>query len=121
MNLKERNIAVSILLSIVTCGIYALIWYIFLMKEACSVKDETDSGIVEIILLFVFFPVSFFLAEKKLAEGCAARGIAHEDRSVLYLILSLLGLGIVCPCMMQSDLNAIAKMYAPAEQQYQQY
>ena len=54
------------------------------------------------------------MAEKKLSEGCAARGIAHEDRSILYLVLGLIGLGIVDYAMMQSDLNKLADMYAGA-------
>lgn len=106
--MKQRNIVTAVILTIVTCGIYGIYWGIMLAKEAVSVKDPADSAILE-ILLVLFLPfVGFFLAEKKFAEGCAARGIPHSDNSVLYLILGLVGLGIVNYCMMQNDLNKLA-------------
>ncbi len=108
MNIKNRNIVTAILLSLITCGIYGIIWIIGLAKDAVSVKDEKDSGIVEIILCLFLPFIGFYLAEKKLAEGCAAKGIAHEDRSIIYLILGLIGLGIVDVILMQLDLNKIA-------------
>ena len=49
------------------------------------------------------------------------RGIRHEDRSVLYIILGFVGLGIVDYAMMQSDLNQVADLFAGAapQQPYQ--
>lgn len=108
MAVKERNIVVCILLTLLTCGIYSIYWNIMLAKEAVSVKDPSDSAVLE-ILLMLFLPfVGIFLTEKKFAEGCANRGIPHSDNSVLYLILGLLGLGIVGVCMLQNDLNKLA-------------
>ena len=107
MAIKERNIVSCILLSLITCGLYGIYWAIMLAKEGVSVKDPEDSGLLE-ILLMLFLPfVGLFLVEKKLSEGCASRGIAHSDNSILYLILGLLGLGIVGFCMLQNDLNHI--------------
>lgn len=108
MNIKERNIVVAIILTIVTCGIYGIYWTICLARDAVSVKDETDAGVLEIVLMLFLPFLGFFLSEKKLAEGCAAKGIAHTDNSVIYLILGLVGLGIVNFCMMQNDLNKLA-------------
>lgn len=108
MAIKERNIIVCILLSVITCGFYGIYWVVMLAKDAVSVKDPADSGLVE-ILLMLFLPfLGIFLCEKKFAEGCAARGIAHTDNSVLYLILGLIGLGIVGLCLLQNDLNKLA-------------
>lgn len=119
MNIKKRNIVTAIILSIITCGIYAIYWAIMLAKEAVSVNDSNDNGLVE-ILLMIFLPfLGFFLAEQKLAKGCAAKGIAHNDNSILYLILGLVGLSIVNFCMMQNDLNKIvdatAEVVIPAQ------
>lgn len=119
MNIKKRNIVTAIILSIITCGIYAIYWAIMLAKEAVSVNDSNDNGLVE-ILLMIFLPfLGFFLAEQKLAKGCAAKGIAHNDNSILYLILGIVGLSIVNFCMMQNDLNKIvdatAEVVIPAQ------
>lgn len=108
MAIKKRNIVTCIILSIITCGIYSIYWAIMLAKEAVSVKDPADSGVLEIVLMLFLPFLGFFLAEKKFAEGCAAKGIAHDDRSIIYLILGILGLGIVNFCMMQNDLNGLA-------------
>lgn len=109
MAIKERNIVVSVILTLVTCGIYGIYWTIMLAREAVSVKDPADNGLLEIVLMLFLPFLGFFLAEKKLAEGCEARGVAHTDNSILYLILGLVGLGIVNFCMMQNDLNKLVQ------------
>ena len=108
MNIKSRNIVTAIILSIVTCGIYGIYWAIMLARESVSVKDPSDDGVLEIILMLFLPFIGFYLAEKKLADGCAARGIPHNDNSLIYLVLGLVGLGIVNYCMMQNDLNKLA-------------
>ena len=108
MAIKQRNIITCILLTLITCGIYGIYWIIMLAKEAVSVKDPNDDGLLEIVLMLVLPFIGIFLAEKKFAEGCAARGIDHSDNSILYLILGLVGLGIVSICMLQNDLNKLA-------------
>ena len=108
MAIKNRNIVTCILLTLITCGIYGIYWIIMLTREAASVKDPSDSALLEIVLMLFLPFVGFLLLEKKFAEGCAARGINHTDNSILYLILGLIGLGIVPLCMMQNDLNHLA-------------
>ena len=109
MAIKNRNIVTCILLTIITCGIYGIYWFIMLAKEAVSVKDPADNALLEIILMLFLPFVGIFLTEKKFAEGCAAKGIPHTDNSILYLILGLIGLGIVGDCMLQNDLNKLAE------------
>ena len=108
MNIKERNVVTAILLTFVTCGIYGIYWIIMLAKEGVSVKDPADNAVLEIVLMLFLPFLGLFFTEKKFAEGCAAQGINHKDNSVLYLILSLFGLGIVGLCMLQNDLNQLA-------------
>jgi len=108
MTIKQRNIVTSILLTLITCGIYGIYWVIMMTREAVSVKDPADNAILEIVLMLLLPFLGFFLTEQKFAQGCAARGIEHKDNAVLYLILGLIGLGIVNLCMMQSDLNKLA-------------
>ncbi len=108
MTIKNRNIVTAIILTVVTCGIYGIYWAVCLAREAVSVKDPADNALLEIVLMLFLPFLGFFLAEKKFAEGCQAQGIAHTDNSILYLILGLVGLGIVNYCMMQNELNKIA-------------
>lgn len=108
MAIKQRNIVVCILLTLITCGIYGIYWVIMLAKEGVSVKDASDNAILEIVLMLFLPFLGIFLTEKKFAEGCAEKGIDHKDNSILYLILGLVGLGIVGLCMLQNDLNKLA-------------
>ena len=111
MEIKSRNIVTCVLLSLITCGIYGIYWVICMAREAVSVKDPSDSAVLEIVLMLFLPFLGFFLAEQKFTVGCQARGIPHKDNSVLYLILGLVGLGIVNYCMMQNDLNKIATVH----------
>ena len=108
--MKQRNIVTAVILTLVTCGIYGIYWVICMAREAVAVKDPADSAVLEIILCLFLPFLGFYLAEKKFAEGCAARGVAHSDNSVLYLVLGLFGLGIVGICMLQNDVNKFANV-----------
>ncbi|MBQ8768480.1 MAG: DUF4234 domain-containing protein [Oscillospiraceae bacterium] len=108
MNIKPRNIAVAIILTIITCGIYGIYWTVVMTREAVSVKDETDNALLEIILMLFLPFVGYMMVEKKFSEGLNAKGVFHQDNAILYLILSLVGLGIIPMCMIQNDLNKYA-------------
>ena len=110
MNIKPRNIAVAIILTIITCGIYGIYWVVMMSREAVSVKDPTDNALLEIVLMLVLPFVGYMMVEKKFSEGLNAKGIAHQDNSILYLILGLVGLGIVPMCMIQNDLNKLVEV-----------
>ena len=79
MNIKQRNIVTSILLTIVTCGIYGIYWIVMLVKDAVSVKDANDSAVLEIVLSLFLGPVGIFLTEKKFAEGCAEVAVVDKN------------------------------------------
>lgn len=49
---------------------------------------------------------------KTLQQANEKAGINASDNSILYLILGLFGLGIVNYCIMQSELNTLAKKTA---------
>ena len=108
MAIKKRSIISCILLTLITCGIYGIYWVIVMTKDAVSVKDPSDNAVLEIVLMLLLPFLGIYLTEKKFAEGCAARGIAHSDNSIIYLILGLFGLGLVADCLLQNDLNKLA-------------
>lgn len=107
MQLEKRDIVKCIILSIITCGIYAIVWAVKLAKDGVKIKDVNDDGLLEVILA-IFIPfLGFYLIEKKFAEGCVAQGIPHEDNSVLYLIIGLF-MPIIDYCLLQNELNKLA-------------
>ena len=111
----ERNIAVSIILSLVTCGIYGLYWFIMITDESNRVSNDKEAASGGMALLFTLITCGIYgfywsyKMGKKMYEAGKIHNKDFSDNSVLYLILSILGLGIVNYCLIQSDLNKLAK------------
>lgn len=50
--IQQRNIAVCIILSIVTCGIYGIYWFIVLSNDTNTVSNAENATYPEELLLF---------------------------------------------------------------------
>lgn len=112
--IKERNIAVAILLSILTCGIYGIYWFITLTDDVSRANDDPEftgvKAFVFTLLTCGIYSIYWnYKVGKEIYEANQKRGIQSSDNSVLFLILSLVGLSIVTYCLVQNDLNTIAK------------
>jgi len=110
---EEKNIAVCIILAIVTCSIYMWFWMYNMIKKIRMLANDTSDMVGEYLLLMLvpYYNVYWvYTRGKKISEEAARRGIQITDNSVLYLILNLLGLQIVSYAMMQNDLNKLARM-----------
>ena len=114
------SIGKLVVLSIVTFGIYGLIWQYRLVRNMRMVAHE-DTNCAGEFLLLLFIPFYsiywFYKRGKSFAQSVQSDGWFAEDRSVLYLILALFGFGIVNICLMQDDCNKLA---AGQLQKYQQ-
>lgn len=111
---QERNIIVCILLSLVTCGIYAIYRFVCLTNDAArAAKDTNFSGGMSLLFTIITCGIYgfywYYKMGKTLKIANDQAGISASDNSVLYLLLGIFGLGIVNYCIMQNELNAIAK------------
>ena len=51
---QERNIALCIILSLVTCGIYGLYWFVCLTEDTnAAANEEGTSGVLALVLTIV--------------------------------------------------------------------
>ena len=114
--IEKRDIAITIILSIVTCGIYSLVWLARMTDDLNKISNRTDDfsgGVVVLLTLFTGGLFAIYLAYKagdKLNEAKAMRGIpADNNASILYMVLYLVGLGIVTDALVQSELNKFAE------------
>ena len=108
--LPNRSIPLAIIFSLITCGLYSLYWFIVMTDEANSISDEpTTNGALSLILTLVtcgLYGIYWnYQMGKKLYTAGVKNNIAINDNSIIYLILSLFGLGIVNYCLIQNDLN----------------
>lgn len=110
--IKERNIVMCIVLSLVTCGIYGLYWFICMTDDANTVSGaEGPSGIVAILLTLVTCNIYQlywgYKQGEKLDTAKQNRGMEASDSKILYLVLCLF-IPIVAWALIQNELNKFA-------------
>ena len=109
-----RSIATCIILSIITCGIYAIIWFINLTDDTNRLSQEpspTTGGTAFLLSIITCGIYSLYWAYKqgeRLERVRASRGLAPGSLPVLYLVLSVFGLNIVAYALMQNEINTLA-------------
>ena len=108
---EVRSPAAVIVLSFVTCGIYALVWTYNVTNEIKNylVKEDINPGL-DVLLCIVCFPYYIYWlykVAKLIAEMQAKAGLPVQDDSTLYIVLAVFGVGFVCPAMIQTKLNEI--------------
>ena len=111
---QKRNVATAIILSLVTCGIYGIIWFIQMTNDANTVANKpnaTSGGMAFILTLVTCGIYGFIWAYQlgaKLDDAYAAKGLATGNRAIVYLLLTIFGLGIVTYALAQSSINELA-------------
>lgn len=108
--MSERNVAVCVILSLVTCGLYGIYWFIVMTNEVGTLSgDDSFTGVkyflLGIITCGIWFIVWHYQIGKKVTEAQAIRGMRESDNAVLYVVLGLFGFSIVTYALVQSDLN----------------
>lgn len=109
---QQRNIALCIILSLVTCGIYGLYWFVCLTDDTNAVaNEEGTSGVMALVLTIVTCGIyGLYWAYKcgeKLDQSKVSRGLPASNGGVLYLILYIFG-GIIAYALIQNELNKLA-------------
>lgn len=116
--MQKRDIAVALILTIVTCGIYGIYWFIVLTDDVKSAADDQDfqSGGVAFLLTLITCGIYGIYWAYKMGElmkkAQEKHGVTVKDNAILYLVLDLIGLSIVDFALIQSDLNIIAEKEA---------
>lgn len=110
----ERNIAISVILSIVTCGIYGIYWFICLTDEvnAASNENDTTGGMAFLLTIITCGIYGIYWAYRigqKLVVAANNNNRVISDNSIIYLLLQLFGLGIINYCLIQNELNHLER------------
>lgn len=115
--IEKKNIALCIVFSIITCGIYSWYWLYCLAEDVNIAADRQDGPSGGFVLLFTIITCSIYQwywlykSGDLLEQGRASRGKPQGYLSILYLLLGLFGVGLIAFALMQSELND----YAAAE------
>lgn len=115
--IQERNIVVALLLSFITGGIYGLYWLYCLTEDTNKLSGDpnaTSGGMVILLSLITCGIYTWYWMYKRgeiLDQFLMSRGIPGGDKAVLYLVLSICGVGIASYCLIQNELNKLARGY----------
>lgn len=104
----NRNIALCIVFSIITCGIYGIYWFIKITDETNSLVSENQTasgGLAFLYSLLTCGIYTFYWAYKLGQKTDEINGNPNGSSSILFLVLNLLGLGIINYCIAQDAIN----------------
>ena len=109
----KSNIVQDILLSLLTCGIYAVYWRYKEFKGLNTLLEEQKYSFVKwyLLTLLTLGIYNFFVIygmAKDLSEIQASEGMTQsKDLPAICLILSIVGLEIVTSALLQQEINGI--------------
>lgn len=106
--IPNRNIALAVVLTIVTCGIYGIYWMIMLNDEVNAAAEEHNAmsgGIVFLLTLVTCGIYGWFWAYQMGQRVDRIKNDPNGSSNILYLILAIFGIQIVNYCLMQDTLN----------------
>ena len=109
---QERNIALCIIFSMITCVIYSLYWFVCMTDDTNAVaNEEGTSGVLALVLTIVTCGIyGLYWAYKRgelLDKAKMNRGLPASNGGVLYLILYIFG-GVIAYALIQNELNKLA-------------
>lgn len=115
MPITARNVGKTILLTIVTLGIYSFIW---VYKTHQELKDSTGDGVgggLGLVIYFFLSPVTWFIIPSEIEKAAAKAGKPSEVKAMtgLWLLLPLFGAFIWYP-KVQRTLNSLSNQPTPA-------
>lgn len=106
---QKENVELSIILSIITCGIYGIVWLVKIVKNVHKLHGNENESVVSEVLLILFIPfyISYWMYKNgiQMYEDSLKCGGNIRNNSVMYTILALFGLGIIDYALIQKDFN----------------
>ncbi len=114
-SVPSRSIPLYLILTIVTCGIFGLYWIVCLVNDlntAAGTQNDTNGIVVlllDIVTCGIYGLYWMYKAGEKVGMIKQRRGIpVSGNDGILYLILQLIGLGIINYCLIQNEINQVA-------------
>lgn len=103
---KARSVGLTILLSLVTFGIWPFFWVFWTGEDLKRYRRDGLGGVVHLVLWFFFFPVVMFLMADEVARLYQDAGEQPPITAIwgLWFLLPLIG-PVVWYIRMQKSLN----------------
>ena len=114
---KEKSIALSVVLSFVTCGLYGLYWLYSIAKDlndlsASQHQEKGPDPFLVVILSIVtcgIYLIYYMWKAGKMVSSLTKNGQHLSDDSIILMVLAILQLSLVSYCILQSNINGFTK------------
>ncbi len=103
--ISERNIVTSVILTILTCGIYGIYWMIKINDELLQLSDTEGSSGATVILLSIVTCGIYGIYWNYKMGSCVNKLKRGGSNDILFLVLGLIGFGIVNYIIAQDTIN----------------
>ncbi len=112
--MKQRNLLTIFILSIITCGIYAIYLQVAMPSEYAGELGERRNVVLDVILLIftcgLYGIYLNYLTGAYVNSVAASRNEQTDDLSVLSIILTLCGGSFLVMILLQEKMNAFVTM-----------
>ena len=108
--IRPRSVVLYIVLSILTCGLFSLVWLVLLADDMNAVAQDgnTTGGGMVLLLSIITCSIYLFIWSYKQGERVDRWKGSNNSTGIIYLLLSLFGLNLVAMALMQDELNKLA-------------
>lgn len=106
--MKKRNLALCVIFSIITFGIYGIYWFIKINNDANELANppkRTSGGVAFLLTLITCGIYGIYWAYKMGEKVDIIRGTPGQNTNLIYLLLELFGFNIIVLALCQSELN----------------
>ena len=116
LSIAPRSIALDVLLTIVTCGLYYFYWLYVLARNINTIEQSkgiytsTSPGMVVILSIVTcnIYGLFFYWKAGKTVAGLTTRqGYRIDNDAFVLVLLSFLGLSVVSNAILENNLNDI--------------
>ena len=115
VTIQKRGVALYIILTIVTCGLFGLYWFITLNDDTNKISGHPEAmgGVLALLLSILTCGIYAFFWNytmgTRIDEAKAKRGMGGGNTGMIYLILAIFGLAWVSQILLQVELNKLAE------------
>lgn len=105
---ESRNIAICIILSLLTCGLYQIYWLIKVNGEINALAGEPHATDGVLVVIFSIITCGIYGIYWNYKMGCRVdriNDLPGGNTGLMYLLLAFFGLGIVNMALMQDLIN----------------
>lgn len=107
---RHRSVPVSIVLTVITCGLYGIYWFVSLTNEVNEVTEEpgTSGGMALLFSLLTCGLYRIYWGYKmgeKLDASRYRNNVPSGSFPIMFLLLNLFCLDIITWAIIQNELN----------------